>query len=694
MVHKGMKKFFKENYMIIAYAIITIVLELLSLGFVGVRKSILTKPLYSIILFLFVISILYLIKNQKARLITASSFMLIQSIMLVGFAFLYYMNGTVFEWSMINQRYDAHGTLEKIVLEPGILIPCIISLIGFICVCGYFVYKQNLKKKKADNRSEIINADEVQDIQAYEQKQKKDKIKKRIKIGVSYGLCAIFALGLFIVPFIDAKSSSKSYKSFLYENNADRYQEVGVSANAIYEVLSSPHKRVTVEDDDYDTMTDFFFEKPLQTGDYFGVSKGNNFVYILVESWEWYPMYNDWYDYEIAKKLYPNLTALVEQSIVLSNFYQREKTDTSEMLSLVGSNPTGKYINYNFEDNAYPFSLPNLFKDSVTKNGNTLKQIKSFHQNTGSFYNRDRLHENLGFEQFVSIEEMEEKGLQNTWDKFDFESEGERTLDSKTIEIMKEEMFPMVQENEQFMSFWLTFSMHGYYAERENLKQEGYYARLDELGVLPEGESKNADFLRTYCATVMDFDKAIGLMMDELNKKGLLDRTTICMYSDHNTYYNNLSYYAKDIEVKTYDEDLYRVPCIIYDQKLRQAMIENDDIVSADNIYHSATVIDKFTTSADLIPTLLEIFGIKGWENLYLGTSIFNEEESIIYSRAYAVFVTDDIIAYSLIDKLWTSDDYDEEDFTIRATKHLQKLELLDKMYYGDYFSSCEYKIP
>ncbi|MBQ4049224.1 MAG: sulfatase-like hydrolase/transferase, partial [Clostridia bacterium] len=206
--------------------------------------------------------------------------------------------------------------------------------------------------------------------------------------------------------------------------------------------------------------------------------------------------------------------------------------------------------------------------------------------------------------------------------------------------------------------------------------------------------STEDDYLRTYCATVMDFDKAIGYMMEELSSKNLLGNTTICMYSDHNTYYNNLSYHAKGIELDDFNEELYRIPCLIYDQKLRQAMVDNGETVSADNVYHSATVIDKFTTTSDLIPTLLDIFGIKGWDNLYFGSSVFTDKESIIYSRAYSLFVTDEFIGYSLNGELWSADNFDKADFIARAEKHLNKLELIDKVYYGDYFDSHEYKKP
>ena len=110
----------------------------------------------------------------------------------------------------------------------------------------------------------------------------------------------------------------------------------------------------------------------------------------------------------------------------------------------------------------------------------------------------------------------------------------------------------------------MTYSMHGGYEKRQILEDKGYYAKLDSLGIFPENESDlNQNSLRTYVATVMDFDKAVGIMMDKLEANGQLDNTTIIMCADHNAYYNNLSCDVKGVEY--YNSETYRVPFMIYD---------------------------------------------------------------------------------------------------------------------------------
>lgn len=124
---------------------------------------------------------------------------------------------------------------------------------------------------------------------------------------------------------------------------------------------------------------------------------------------------------------------------------------------------------------------------------------------------------------------------------------------------------------------------------------------------------------------------------------------------------------------------------MIYDQKLITEMHKNDQ----------DTKISKFTTTSDIVPTVLDLFGISGWKNLYFGSSVFlPNTESIIYSRAYGIFVTDKIICYSLKNIKYISSEFttdDKNEFILRAKIYLKKLECIDKIYYSNYFAKHIY---
>lgn len=655
------KEFCKKNILVFVYAVLAISFELVSIAFIGCYPF-LTKPLYAALIFGILLSVLFLMRNTIMKAIFSCIFLTLQLVLDIGFVYLYDSNGTFFEWAMMNQRDDAFGTIEDLSLRWGLVATLCILLVGFI-ILTIILFKKVYKKD-------------------YKYKATKPT---RAVIGVLLSVCALFMV---LNPVINGINDSKlSYiDRFLYGEGDNKYQQLGITANAVYEFFNGTVVNSAI-DYDLDGLEEFLFEGDdiyLNTSEYFGISKGNNLVYILVESFEWYAfLYNC--TREQSLELYPNLNKFLGNSIYADSFYSREKTDTAEMLALLGSNPSNKYINYDFPTNSYPWSLPNMFRESVEASGNTVKQIMSFHQNTGSFYNRNELHESLGFDELIDIEDMAEYGVSNTWDEGSFV--GERTRDSEVIEKMRDVMFPKTEAGEQYMTFWITFSMHGYYNERETFKEMGYYDKLDEVGAYPAGNGVKADYLRTYAAAVMDLDRAVGLMMEKLEANGQLDNTTIVMFADHNTYYNNLSYYAKDIEER-YNSELYRIPFMIYDTKLKAAYEENE----------GTNVISKFTTTSDMLPTIFDMFGIKGYKNLYFGTSMFVDGiESIIFSRAYGIFVTDKLICYSVKNLLYTSEGFTDEDladFEARAKIHLEKLEYLDKVYYNDYFKTHEYVSP
>jgi len=631
----------KKNIDLIAFGIISIFIELFGITYTTCGFY-LSKPLYPLLVLIFFIGILILIKNKIIRLIASTVLLIGQTALDAGFIFLFDSNGTVFEWAMFNQRTDAFGTLENFDLQYGYIGICLLIILIYAIFFGYILDKKIKQKDNIKNNYKI----------------------KLVVIDASIILVSLITVVL--IPIIETNKGKETiYIDRLYSETANNYQSIGMVSNGIYQIISG---KTVVSIDDVSDIDDFIYEEKIDKSDYYGISKDNNLVLILVESFEWYPftLYP-----ELAEKLYPNLTKFMNEGIILSNFYQKEKTDVSEAFSVLGNYPTGKYVNYDFAENSYPFALPNLLKHN---NNNMV--VKSYHANYGSFYNRYTLHKSWGFESLTGIDEMKSFGVEDTWNH----KKGERNLDSITFDKMKENMFP---QDENFFTFILSFTMHGYYGKRETL--EPYYKILDENGVLLDTSDINDEYLKTYMAALMDFDKAVGTMMDYLEETNRLDDTTIIMYSDHNTYYNKLSYYAKNIEEK-YNSELYHIPTLIYDKKLTNKYVNEN----------GNNKIEKFTTTSDIVPTVLDIFGLDGYKNLYFGSSILiPNKESIVFSRNYGIFISDKFVGYSLNSPKYKSDDLTEEefkDYEKRALTHLKKLEYIDKIYYTNYFKDHKYK--
>ena len=365
--------------------------------------------------------------------------------------------------------------------------------------------------------------------------------------------------------------------------------------------------------------------------------------------------------------LLPNITRFYNNSVKMTNNYSREKTDISENLSIIGSYPSDVYINYAYPENNVAYSVP-----SILKSQDSNIQVTSFHNNYQTFYNRENSHLSLGFDKFYGIEDMLELNDENNSIINNYSAYGEANLDSEMIEACKDIMFPT---DKRFYTYITTLTMHGMYTERDNLKR--WYDKIDSINAIEKSLNSNDmhnDF-RNYVAAVMEFDHALGLIIEALTNKGLMENTTIIIFGDHNAYYEGLTNYVKDIynyDHKNYN-NLYITPMMIYDPNI------------------NPQTINKFTTIFDLTPTILDLLGIKYYSNLYYGNSIFSEYESLIYSRAYDVFLNDKIY-FTNLNRIYYKNDSVTNDYINvikeKALAILEKIDYISNIFYQDYFGN------
>ena len=126
--------------------------------------------------------------------------------------------------------------------------------------------------------------------------------------------------------------------------------------------------------------------------------------------------------------------------------------------------------------------------------------------------------------------------------------------------------------------------------------------------------------------------------------------------------------------------DLYRVPCMIYDTKLVNAVTSN-------GTNDSARFNNKFSSSCDIVPTLLDILGIKYYENMYYGHSVFSNTPTIIYSRGYGYWLDTYSYFLNINHFVWMNLDKIREDGFIddmKAYLDLNNIEYKNKSEYSD----------
>jgi len=633
---------FKNNITVYLYAVIALILEITT-NIILYHNPLIYKPWYALSLLAIIILILILLNKGIVRYYICCSLIAIQGVINIASVIIFDMTGTLFDFGMFTLRNDAMSILEKIPMNFTYLF---VLLILFSL---YLIFVKDLAKKEEHHNN-------------------------RYKIIVS-SILLVSVLSANVYMTISINSTNISYMDRLY-TSGDYYRTYGATSNFINQMYKGLLFS-DIEEKPSEEIDDFIYKNISTPTEYFGISEGNNVVTILVESFEWFSFIQDSTSYpnglygltqDDINYLFPNLTNFYNNSVKMVNNHQREKTDISENLSIIGSYPSDVYINYAYPNNTNAQTIPSIL-ESIDSD----IQTYSFHNNYQTFYNRENSILALGFDKFYGIEDMLELNTDtNNPVITNYSSIGEANLDSEMVEACKDLMFPT---DKRFYTYITTLTMHGMYTERENLTR--WFQKLDSINVLPKSDNVNDmknDF-RNYVAAVMEFDYALGLIVEDLTNKGLMDNTTIVIFGDHNAYYEGLTNYVKDIY--NYDVDnytnLYRTPLMIYDKNLEPQ------------------TITKFTTVSDIVPTIFDLLGIKYYSNLYFGNPIFSNEETLIYSRAYNEFLTDKIYFYNLNNIYYRADGVTDEYLDIiieKCLKTLEKIDYITNIFYQDYFAN------
>ena len=296
------------------------------------------------------------------------------------------------------------------------------------------------------------------------------------------------------------------------------------------------------------------------------IFEGKNLIMIMMESID--KVY-------VNKEVMPTLTMMMNEGLNFTKRYSQLNSGGSTIATEY-TTLTGLYYTYDnkYDVNTYNEAIPNMFKN----NGYI---VSSFHENNGVYYNRSQLHKAFGFENSYFLLDM-------NLDKYEY------YVDKQFFE--NDELYKLVvpkSSTKPFMSFITTISGHGPYDKN---------VLCTDQGITNEKECIKHLFKRT--------DDMLKVMLERLEKDGLLDDTVIVLYSDHAAYSYN---YSKEELSNNYENidgsyGIKDLPFVIY----------NSDISSKK--YDEIIVND-----VDFAPTLFNMFGISYDTKYYVGTDIFDE---------------------------------------------------------------------
>lgn len=337
-------------------------------------------------------------------------------------------------------------------------------------------------------------------------------------------------------------------------------------------------------------LDDFYMAREQEISgdnDMTGLLEGKNLIMIMMESMDTWMVTPDYT---------PNLYRLQQEGVNFSNFYTplyiSAATFNTEIISQTGliPPPDGAPSGI-FSTNSFPLALPRLF----TNAGYT---ANSYHGNRGIFYSRFTIHPNLGFASYTSGEDM---GGTTTGPKA-------WRLDSNLM-LGYDRLAP--KQEEPFYSFIITFSGHGpYYGDEMWMVVEPHYERAKEM-VARSGVEASEENMESYVHAVahaMECDKFIGALVDRLEEEGRMEDTVLCLFADHYGKYMADKEFLNQLKGVSGEPELYNTPCVLYGGGLE------------------AQTVEKYCSSVDLLPTLVNLFGLDAPRQYYVGDDIFGDK--------------------------------------------------------------------
>jgi len=312
---------------------------------------------------------------------------------------------------------------------------------------------------------------------------------------------------------------------------------------------------------------------------YTGMFEGMNLVYIVAESFS---------EIAVSEELTPTLYKLVHEGFDFKNFY------TSNNLSTIGGEfqaLTGLYADNSILSSwrggsaTYLYALGNVFEDLGYK-------TYAYHNNSAYYQDRNVYLKTQGFDNF--------KGCYNGLEKI-INCEQWPQSDESMIEGTVKDY---INNDEPFMTYYMTVSGHFYYNKSSNAMAKKNYKYVKDLDY-------NED-VKGYLATQIELDHALESLLNHLEKAGKLDNTVIVLLADHYPYnlsinnINTLSSYKRDTLIEANSNNL-----IIYNRKMKRVEVE------------------KVGMSIDVLPTVLNLFGIEYDSRLIMGKDILSTTEGI-----------------------------------------------------------------
>ena len=390
-------------------------------------------------------------------------------------------------------------------------------------------------------------------------------------------------LGLLTTMRLDLKRAIFGFTDKIMLEDKE-IEEVNKSENKKeYNILNIDFDKL-IEEEDNDKISNLhkYFKSvtPTEKNKYSGMFKDKNLIVITAEAFS--PI-------AIDKELTPTLYKMYTEGFSFSNFYTPifyVSTSDGEYVSLTSLLP--KEGVWSFQESS-KISLPFVY-------GNILKDYgysaNAYHNGRYNYYKRNLSHPNMGYKYVGCGNGLEKKINCKIWPQSDLEMIN-ATIDDYI-------------ENEKFLAYYMSISGHLNYTYNGNMMATKNRDKVKNL--------KYSEAIQAYLATNIELDKALESLINSLKEKGKLDDTVIVISADHYPYgltINEMKERATYINDEKFD--IHKNNLIIWNSQIKTPI-----------------KIDKYASSLDILPTVLNLLGVEYDSRLLMGTDILSNSEGLV----------------------------------------------------------------
>lgn len=320
-------------------------------------------------------------------------------------------------------------------------------------------------------------------------------------------------------------------------------------------------------------------ETPTKQNKYTGMFKNKNLIVITAEAFS--PI-------AVNEALTPTLYKLVNQGFTFTNFYSPiyyVSTSDGEYVSLTSLLPKESVWSfYKSSKNYLPYVYGNVFK-------NLGYDTYAFHDGQYKYYDRNLSHPNMGYKYMACGNGLEKLMNCKKWPQSDLE--------------MINATFDMYSNEEKFVAYYMSISGH--------LEYNFYGNNMANKNKALVADTEYSDKIKAYIACQIELDKALEELINKLKEKDILDDTVIVLSADHYPY----GLTNDDINSVTPLEDA-------------KFDIHKNNLIIWSNTMKKNIKIDKIAESLDILPTILNLFGINYDSRLLIGKDILSDTDGLV----------------------------------------------------------------